>query len=133
MTSEEDAADIAIYSMPSTCNAKERYHDDISSELWDDFVSSNEFANGPIRLSYLEGIINLVSWEDNVQIYETKTLSKLFRPTPKRLIKLSRAGFNSNQTEALFCMDFTAVRHLFFLEKQNEIWVLKKEYVISVS
>lgn len=121
-----DVSKVAFYSYPTTCRIDSG--EEVSSELWQSFVKNNEHENGPIHLYALEGEVNLVSWEDTKQIYSTNSQSIMFREKSKRLIRLSRAGFNANNTEALFCLEPGGTSSLFHVHKHGEEWVFKNVY-----
>lgn len=116
--------EIAFYSYPVTC-----HHEDIEKpeaipqDMWIDFLAANDIGNKPLRLTLLEGQANLMKWEDNLQVYNTKRASLKFRESSKRLITLSRAGFNKEKTRALFCVQHQYGGVFFLVNYENSKWI----------
>ena len=130
---DESSSHAAFYSYPSTCEQDSKNHHKFSQSLWDSFLKANEHKNGPIQLFSLKGLANTVKWEDNLQIYDTEGGSKLFRTTDKNLIQISRVGFNENETEALICLEPGWRGLLFHMRKQDDGWIIIKEYQAWIS
>jgi hypothetical protein len=130
---DESSSHAAFYSYPSTCKQDSINSHGYSESLWNNFLEANEHKNGPVQLFSLKGVANTVKWEDNLQIYDTEGGSKFFRSSDKNLIQISRVGFNENKTEALICLEPAWRGLLFHLRKQDESWVIIKEYQAWIS
>jgi hypothetical protein len=117
---------VAFLSAPSTCHdANNADMPDASQELFENFLSVNNDKEQPINLRALEGQFNVVSFREATQLHENK-FSILFRTTNKRLIGLSRVGFDKNKTHALFCIEPNRAGYLVYLIKENGVWKLVK-------
>ena len=130
---KNQAHDVAFLSKPSTCEgAKNIYLPEASSELFSDFLSANSDSAKPINLRSLEGFFNVVSIEEASQLHANKFLY-LFRSSSKRLIALSRVGFDRDNTHALFCIETDIRGDLVLLSKENNAWKVKKVSNVWIS
>jgi len=118
----------ALYSYPTTCREGKENIYGVDNNLWSNFVSANKYSNGPIRLTSIEGgVMNVISWDDNVQVYDTKEMSFKFSGSEKNLIKLSRVGFNRDKTKALFCLSGNSA-DFYLLRKKAGEWMFHKYF-----
>jgi len=118
---------IAFLSLPTRCKLPDMKPS--PSTLGTDAIKESFFdANGPrsnpVRLTSLEGIYNVVSWEDTKRISDTDGMALRFRPAPKRVIILSRVGFNPGRTEALLCVESTDYGAFYLVRKGEEGWAV---------
>lgn len=123
---KSQAHDVAFLSKPSSCEGATNISmPEASSELFSDFLSANGDNAEPINLRALEGFFNVVSFEEANQLHANKLLY-LFRSSSKRIIALSRVGFDSDKTHALFCIETKISGDLVFLSKENNAWKVTK-------
>jgi len=128
---------IVIYSMPTDCGIddelSDQYHRLFSRDLIENFLLANNDSSSPLRLSSLEGKVNLMKWDDNLSIFKTGNIAFAFRKSSKHLVRLSRVGFNKEQNKAIICVEPKGSGSLFMFEKINEKWKHKSEQNIWVS
>lgn len=130
---DDSMPDVALYSYPSDCGINVDKLDGIDANLAKSFMLANEFTRGPIRLGKLEGFFNILSWADNVQLYEAKKMSLKFRQSNKRLVQVSRVGFSSSGQQAIVCLKSSVSGTIFVLEKNSGAWTLSKRLNVWVS
>lgn len=119
---KNQAHDAAFLSTPSTCQGATKENvPTASSDLFSDFYSANGNGAAPINLRALEGLFNVVSFEEAKQLHENQYLP-LFRTSSKILVKLSRVGFDKSKTHALFCIEYPTAGDLVLLVKENGSW-----------
>jgi len=127
---------IVAVSSPTTCNSNEAIFDEIDNRVIQSFFDSNKQGASPIRLSALEGKVPILSWDDTINIHEHKAINK-FKPKAGSLLKLSRAGFNSEMNKALVCVDVVSTGYgqglYYYLVKTENQWVIVKSGTIWVS
>jgi len=124
--------DVAFLSSPITCKGATQIDmPEASPELFSRYKAINGSGSEPINLRALEGLFNVVAFEDAVQTH--KNNSQAFRPTSKRLIKLSRVAFDSNKTHALFCIEPGGLGDLVYLVKANGAWKVVKVSNVWIS
>ena len=127
---------IVTLSKPSICRSTEVHYKDLPTELVNNFIKANEAGSKPIRLTALEGNVPIVSWEDTKRMHEEETIFT-FRPVNKRLLYLSRVGFNKQKTNAIVCIEISENSYgqgvLLFLEKNENKWKVSNSINIWIS
>ena len=127
---------VVVLSKPSICKSGDVHYKGLPSDATKEFIKLNEKSMSPVRLSKLEGLVPIVSWEDTKKLYENGTVN-FFRPEKHKLIYLSRVGFNSVFTEAIACIEVSENSFgrgiLYYLNKENNQWRLIEARNIWVS
>jgi len=87
-------------------------------------LTNNEKAK-PVKLTSLKDVVPLLSWNDTKKLNEDGILQD-FNPLDKTLFYLSRAGFNSERTRAIVCIENKSSRHnegfIIQLRKIEDSW-----------
>ena len=127
---------IITLSRPSTCRSSKAHFKGLPITPVKKFIEANKDGASPIRISRLEGNVPIVSWEDTKGMHQKGT-TFAFHPENKRLLYLSRVGFNNERTNAILCIEISENSYgqgiLFFLEKKGNKWEVKKNITIWVS
>lgn len=111
---------VAFLSSPRACQITDVSQiPGISTELQQAFGTANTEAL-PINLYALIGTYNTVAHEDAMQIHHNGTT--MFRPTNKRIVKLSRVGFDSAKMQAIFCVEAPDAALLIQMSRQDGSW-----------
>jgi len=121
-----------LASNPSTCGLKSGPVEGIPDNLVASFLSANAPSANPISLSALNGHFALA---DSVQLnrFTAAGVSPLVALRGQRdLVRLSRVGFSSDRSEALFCAEGQE-GGLFHVRIQNGHWQVVKFVSIWVS
>lgn len=126
-------------SRPSICGSSEAHFKGLPSDSVNEFIKANREGATPIRLTALEGNVPIVSWEDTKSMHKSGT-TFAFQPENKRLLYLSRVGFNKSNTQAVLCIEeyntdyaLNAIGRLFYLHKIKGRWKVIEHRNIWVS
>ena len=124
----------ALVSKPSTCGISNssRPIEGIPSSLLKSFLSANTPGAGSVSLGSLNGHFAIA---DSALVGKYAAAGVPFRILDHGrhdLASLSRAGFNANESEALFCVEgLSGVLYLVHLKDGN--WQLVKSVVVWMS
>ena len=123
-------------SRPSICNSTEANYVGIPPNVVKAFIRVNAEGAKPIRLASLEGEVPIVSWSETERMYRSG-ITEQFHPQGRILLKLSRVGFNEQETEAIACIETSDGSYgdsrLYYLRKDNEVWKAISSHMIWVS
>lgn len=127
---------VVALSKPGICSSSEAHYEGLPTETVNEFIKANKEGVSPIRLTALEGNVPIVSWEDTKKMHEEDNASA-FRPENKKLVYLSRAGFNKQRTNAIVCIEISDQNYaqgiLLYLEKKGNDWKISKNINIWIS
>jgi hypothetical protein len=130
---KDKVRDVAFLSAPSVCGGANRQNmPDASEELFSSYLNANDKSAVPINLRELEGRFNVVSFDEANRLHENNLLH-LFKSSSKKLIKLSRVGFDNSKTHALFCIEPGGMGLLVYLVKENGLWKVQNSDTVWVS
>jgi len=117
--------EVITLSNPSICKSNNIHYSSLPTETVKNFLSANDNNSRPMRLSNLEGKVPIVSWEDQKKMHSEGSI-ELFMPGDVTLLRLSRAGFNNNRTNAIVCIELYnssyASGTIIYLEKRGKKW-----------
>ena len=133
----EDNTGILVVSSPSTCELSESDAQNFPSDLKRQFLSANDTSSFPIRLNSLEGLVDLVSWEDTKRLYKSRIDSSIPARIEHHVIyALSRVGLNTAKTEGMLCV-VTLGDHVkaqaIHMKKQKDQWRIQNVEVLWLS
>ncbi len=124
--------DVAILSSPTTCRGISQLHmPEASLELVLDFKTKNSKESKPKDLKSLSEGFNVVRFDDAIRIHSAQY--PLSSSMNKRIIKLSRVGFDKNYTKALFCIEQEEIGFIVYFEKINGSWKVIKTNNVWIS
>ena len=121
---------VLFVSKPNTCVTGTAEQKELPADIFGDFLSANSSSSKPIRLAKLEGLVDVVSWESTLELWRNDYVG--FAPEGKRLFQLSRAGFNKERNEAIFCVEFRSKAHaeatLIRMKLDGSVWKVVNAY-----
>jgi len=114
-----------LASNPSTCGIDSTSVAGISAALVSRFLSANAPGTKPISLSALNGHFAIADSTMLKRFMAAGVSSSVLLQGHRDLVRLSRVGFNSDRSEALFCAEGQE-GGLFHVRMQNGHWQLIK-------
>ena len=125
-------ADVLFMSKPNTCQVGAARQEDIPADVFEDFLAANSLSSKPIRLIKLEGLVDVVAWESTLKLWRNDYVGFMIKDNV--LFQLSRAGFNKNRTEAIFCIESRSNTYakaaLVRMKLSDGVWELVDEYLL---
>ena len=111
-----------LASNPSTCGINSGPVSGVPAQLVSSFLAANAPGSKPISLSALNGSF-AVADSRTLNRYTAAGVSPSVLLHGHDLVRLSRVGFNSERSEALFCVEGQD-GGLFYVRIQNGHWLL---------
>jgi hypothetical protein len=113
-----DLSNVAFMSVVSTCRV-----DELTSPDETELIHALQIANGPDALprgfERLSDLANVVTWKETKAAHEAEGIVRGEQDSSKRLIRLSRVGFNAAHDRAILCFEPDRSGILYFFEKAD--------------
>ncbi len=137
---EATSTDAVLMSRPTQCNAGSfAPNDDLNKKfggsetfrmsLYQSFLAANDGEATPIQIESLTDLIAVINYDASKSY---RNSPGLLRPLNRRIVTLSRVGFDSSRSEALLCIESHA-GSLYHLKYGQDGWKLVGDFSTWVS